>query len=64
MATNIKKEEAANAPKARAAALQTELNKLENTKVSPAMGQPVVTVKAAGANQFSAVLLKTWSSAC
>ena len=36
MATNIKREEAANAPKARAAALQTDLNKLENIKVRPA----------------------------
>jgi hypothetical protein len=31
-ATNLKKEEAANAPKARAAQLQTELNKLEAEK--------------------------------
>ena len=32
METNLKREEAANAPKARAAQLQTELNKLESVK--------------------------------
>ncbi len=40
MATNIKKEEAANAPKARAATLQTDLNRLENVKVRPDIPQP------------------------
>ena len=33
MATNIKKKEAANAPMARVATLQTDLNRLENVKV-------------------------------
>ena len=47
MATNVKKEEAANAPKARAAALQTELNRLENIKVCPDVLQPLVSGRAA-----------------
>ena len=39
MATNIKKEEVANAPKACAATLQTDLNRLENVKVRPDIPQ-------------------------
>lgn len=50
MATNIKREEAANAPKARAAALQTDLNKLENIKVRPAPASPL----------FIAAVLSLW----
>ena len=47
MATNIKKEEAANAPKARAASLQTDLNRLENVKVCPEVPQPLNVASAA-----------------